>query len=58
MPKSNVEFWQTKFDRNAVCDKMEHDVLETAGWHVIEIWEYEVRKRLPDLQNIMKGRPV
>ena len=47
MPKSNVEFWQAKFDRNAARDKKEHVTLEAAGWHVIVIWECEVRTILP-----------
>ncbi len=48
-PKSNVEFWQAKFDRNVARDKKEHAALEAAGWHVIVIWECEVKKRLPEL---------
>ena len=46
MPKSNVEFWQTKFERNVARDKKEHAALEAAGWHVIVLWECEVKKRI------------
>lgn len=49
MPKSNVEFWQTKFERNVKRDRKEHAELEKAGWRVIVIWECEVKKQLPEL---------
>lgn len=55
IPKSNVEFWQAKFDRNVARDKKEHTVLEAAGWHVIVIWECEVKKRLPTLDAEIRG---
>ena len=57
MPKSNVEFWQAKFDRNVARDKKEHAALKAAGWHVIVLWECEVKKRLETLpREIMKRR--
>ena len=55
MPKSNVEFWQAKFDHNVARDKQEHVALEAAGWHMIVIWECEVKKRLNSLSNEIKG---
>ena len=55
MPKSNIEFWQTKFDRNVARDRKEHAELEAAGWHVIVLWECEVKKRLPNLAYEVKG---
>ena len=54
MPKSNVEFWKAKFDRNVARDKKEHATLEVAGWHVIVLWECEVKKRLPELADEIK----
>ena len=36
-------------------DKKEHAALEAAGWHVIVIWECEVKKRLPALASEIKG---
>lgn len=55
IPKSNVEFWQAKFDRNVARDKKEHTALEASGWHVIVIWECEVQKRLPTLAAEIRG---
>ena len=54
-PKSNVEFWKAKFDRNVARDRKEHAELEAAGWHVIVLWECEVKKRLPNLAYEVKG---
>ena len=45
-PKSNVEFWQAKFARNVARDRQEHAALKAAGWHVIVLWECEVKRRL------------
>ena len=55
MPKSNVEFWTKKFERNVERDKKEQAALKEAGWHVLVIWECEIKKRLnsPD-DNISK----
>ena len=30
-PKSNVEFWNAKFERNVACDRKEHAALEAQG---------------------------
>jgi DNA mismatch endonuclease (patch repair protein) len=42
-PKSNVEFWQTKIQRNQHRDEVTSAHLEALGWHVITIWECELR---------------
>lgn len=55
IPKSNVEFWQAKFDRNVARDKKEHTALEAAGWHVIVIWECQVKRTLENLPNLIKN---
>lgn len=44
-PSTNVEFWQSKFDRNAANDRKHYDELEKMGWHVIVIWECELSKK-------------
>ena len=53
-PKSNVEFWNAKFARNVTRDRKEHAALEAAGWHVIVIWECEVKKRMEKLPSIIR----
>ena len=43
-PKSNVEFWQAKFDRNVANDKRHARKLREMGWHVLTVWECELKK--------------
>ena len=42
-PKSNVEFWETKIARNKHRDEVTTAHLEALGWHVITVWECELR---------------
>ena len=42
-PKSNLEFWQQKFDGNVRRDRRNTELLEAAGWRVICVWECELR---------------
>ena len=42
-PKTNVEFWETKIARNIHRDEVTNAHLEALGWHVITIWECELR---------------
>ena len=41
-PKSNTEFWQTKFDRNVERDAGHVANLEAQGWRVFVAWECEL----------------
>ncbi|MFT8705088.1 very short patch repair endonuclease [Bifidobacterium aquikefiricola] len=43
-PKSNVEFWTQKFLRNQHRDTAEVTALTQLGWHVIVVWECELKK--------------
>ena len=43
-PKSNVKFWEAKFARNKARDKRVIEQLESEGWHVVVIWECELKK--------------
>lgn len=43
LPKSNVEFWQTKIDYNKSRDAMNIEKLTSLGWKVITVWECEIR---------------
>jgi DNA mismatch endonuclease (patch repair protein) len=45
-PKSNVEFWQNKFNKNIERDKKKRTELEILGWQVLTIWECEIKKDL------------
>jgi DNA mismatch endonuclease, patch repair protein len=41
IPKSNIEFWETKLNKNVERDKRNADALKQLGWKVLEIWECE-----------------
>lgn len=43
LPKSNLEFWQTKIERNRQRDIETIEALKAKGWRVITIWECELR---------------
>lgn len=47
MPKTNTEFWEKKISRNIERDKEEQKKLAEMGWHVIVIWECELK---PDIR--------
>ena len=49
-PKSNIEFWQEKFDNNVARDKRVRKKLESLGWKVAVIWECETAD-LPSLRS-------
>ena len=43
-PKSNSEFWQAKIQRNKHRDEVTAAHLEALRWHVIVVWECELRR--------------
>ena len=44
-PKSNVGFWDAKIARNRHRDEVTEAHLQALGWHVITIWECEIRDK-------------
>ena len=47
-PKSNIEFWTNKINRNKERDYGNFDILKKMGWRVIIIWECSLKKRLQE----------
>lgn len=43
MPKTNQDFWQAKLRGNVERDRRVSRQLRSLGWHVIRVWEHEVR---------------
>ncbi len=41
-PKSRVDFWETKFQKNIERDEKTRTALESIGWKVLVIWECEL----------------
>lgn len=42
-PSSNVEFWVSKIEGNRKRDRRVRTQLRKSGWHVLTIWECEIR---------------
>lgn len=47
-PKNNVDYWLQKISRNKERDKEEQRKLAEMGWHVIVVWECELKKEKRD----------
>ena len=43
-PKSNLEFWNTKFEKNTQRDINKISQLNQLGWETVTIWECELKK--------------
>lgn len=43
-PKTNTEFWQKKFERNVYNDRKHVRELRKLGWHVVTVWECQLKK--------------
>ena len=44
LPKSNVDFWRSKMERNASNDALHRNQLQDMGWNVITLWECELKQ--------------
>jgi DNA mismatch endonuclease (patch repair protein) len=44
IPKSRIDFWTAKFERNIERDAQVLRELRRAGWRALVIWECELRK--------------
>ncbi|MDW9770427.1 DNA mismatch endonuclease Vsr [Sinorhizobium meliloti] len=42
MPKSNLEFWRAKFERNKARDERVIDEIDKLGWRPMVVWECEI----------------
>jgi DNA mismatch endonuclease (patch repair protein) len=56
LPKTNVEFWKAKFERNRARDSRDNALLVQDGWTVIVVWECMLKKeRLePTMQEVLR----
>ncbi|RGJ47829.1 very short patch repair endonuclease [Olsenella sp. AF16-14LB] len=56
LPKTNVEFWKAKFERNRERDSRDNALLVQDGWTVIVVWECMLKKeRLePTMQEVLR----
>ncbi|WP_243347238.1 very short patch repair endonuclease [Parabacteroides sp. FAFU027] len=43
LPKTRIEWWKNKIEKNKENDLKNHTLLKDAGYHVIVIWECEIK---------------
>ena len=48
MPKSKLEYWQPKLEGNKQRDAKNINKLQGDGWHVVVVWECELKKTMRD----------
>ncbi len=46
IPKANTEFWQKKLADNVQRDARKQQELQDSGWHVLVIWECQLKHPL------------
>lgn len=44
MPKSNIEYWSNKIEKNKQHDREINKLLHEKGWQVIRLWGYDIKK--------------
>lgn len=54
-PKSRIEFWKNKFNRNIENDRKHIRMLEDMGYQVVIIWECEIEKRFDETMEKLVG---
>lgn len=42
-PKTNQDFWSAKFELNIRRDEKNLDILRNQGWHILILWECEIK---------------
>lgn len=48
MPKSNLEYWTQKIERNRLRDQKVNEYLANKGWNIIRIWEKDLKDNFQD----------
>ena len=48
-PKTNTEYWVNKFNHNIENDQKNYEKLNVLGWHVIIIWECELKDNFEEI---------
>lgn len=43
-PKTNIDYWKNKIDGNVQRDSIHNQNLCELGWHVITVWECQLKK--------------
>lgn len=44
-PQNNAEFWRKKIESNVLRDQKKTELLRCNGWHVIVVWECQLKTK-------------
>lgn len=62
LPKSKLEYWEPKLNRNVERDNIHQNALLSLGWKVIVVWECEIKKNLElvvnSINSILRPKPL
>lgn len=53
MPRTNVDYWLPKLERNVRRDRLDDGLLRTAGWIAVRAWEHESAEQVA--QRVIKA---
>ncbi len=56
-PKSNLAFWQDKFNENVNRDQRQYARLRELGWSVITVWECETKELTTLAERLLREMP-
>lgn len=51
MPKTNIEYWEPKLERNVERDREVDEYYKKKGWNIKRFWEHDVKA---DLEKVVK----
>ena len=55
IPKTNTDYWIKKFENNVKNDEKNYALLRNLGWHVIVVWECEIKSDFDKLISSVEG---
>ena len=58
LPKSNIDYWLPKLERNQARDMEHREALENSGWNVLVVWEcmvYDTDALASALKKFLRG---
>ena len=44
IPKSNIDFWKAKLDRNKKRDSIVNSFYKENGWYIFRVWEHDIKE--------------
>lgn len=59
VPKSHQEYWIPKLDRNVQRDVENEIKVRESWWHVVVIWEHEIKKAKQDgIKDLLRSKGI